>query len=356
MPLFSILIPAYNHERFVQDCLRSILAQTFQDFEVILLDDCSGDKTYNLACEIKDSRIRCLRNDYNKGINANLNTLIVLAKGEFITFIASDDKMKPPFLDRMKRVFEEQPNTQSVYCAATPIDDEGQEILDRKNKYVRQNRGRFEILKDLFLKANKLSAPGMTFRKVCALSILPLNIGILQTQDYEMNVKLLLAGDVYVTEECWIWYRRRSHEGNVSALTPDVIARTECEESHIMNTFLSIKDPCIYESIFGEKISTTHPYAIRYALACKALQAIAPIKRKWGYDQIVRILNEPNGNDILWREEGVDFKSCMQRIKSVSGGKDVHKRMKRYQSMAVMLAIIIFILLVVIIFLFFRYV
>ena len=90
-PKFSILCPSFNHEKYVGFFIQSVLEQSFDDFELIIVDDFSNDKNVEKIKEFKDERIKLIQHEYNKGINASLNTAFENSMGEFIVFSASDD-------------------------------------------------------------------------------------------------------------------------------------------------------------------------------------------------------------------------------------------------------------------------
>lgn len=94
-PKISILIPTYNSEKYIRKCLNSVIKQTFYDIEIVCLDDCSKDSTYDILKEYanRDKRIRIYRNKVNKGIATNRNLLIKLCHGEYMFFLDSDDWM-----------------------------------------------------------------------------------------------------------------------------------------------------------------------------------------------------------------------------------------------------------------------
>jgi succinoglycan biosynthesis protein ExoO len=90
-PLVSVIIPTYNVEKYIKQCIDSVLVQTYPHFEIILVDDCSTDNTVNIIKSYKDSRIRLLINDVNKGPSYSRNRAIEASKGEWIAFLDSDD-------------------------------------------------------------------------------------------------------------------------------------------------------------------------------------------------------------------------------------------------------------------------
>lgn len=98
--LVSVIIPAYNHENYVQECINSIIEQTYENIELIIIDDGSKDSTWQKIQEMEDvCKKRFVRVHFetkeNEGTCKTLNKLISLAKGEYVYLIASDDKAKP---------------------------------------------------------------------------------------------------------------------------------------------------------------------------------------------------------------------------------------------------------------------
>ena len=90
-PEVSVLMPAYNRENYIEDSVKSILNQTYTNFELIILDDGSSDKTLEKIYAFKDSRIKVLQNDQNRGIAFSRNRLLEEAKGKFLVLLDSDD-------------------------------------------------------------------------------------------------------------------------------------------------------------------------------------------------------------------------------------------------------------------------
>ena len=92
-PILSVLMPVYNSELFVAEAIESILDQTFSDFEFLILDDASADKSFEIIKEFekRDSHIKVYRNDKNLGVVESRNKLINLSKGKYIAWIDSDD-------------------------------------------------------------------------------------------------------------------------------------------------------------------------------------------------------------------------------------------------------------------------
>lgn len=106
-PTVSVILPTYNRAHLVGRAIRSVLNQTYQYFEIIVVDDGSTDKTEEIVKSFNDSRIRYIRHDENKGAAAARNTGIKAGGGEFIAFQDSDDEWLPEKLEKQMKVFEE---------------------------------------------------------------------------------------------------------------------------------------------------------------------------------------------------------------------------------------------------------
>ncbi|GHT39998.1 hypothetical protein AGMMS49921_00540 [Endomicrobiia bacterium] len=97
MPTISDIIPIYNVESYIQQCLESVLAQTFQDIEILCVNDCGTDNSMQIVKKYaqKDSRIHIVHLEINKGLGAARNTGLKMAGGKYIACIDSDDYVEP---------------------------------------------------------------------------------------------------------------------------------------------------------------------------------------------------------------------------------------------------------------------
>src|SRR3989337_590294 len=109
MPTVSIGLPVFNGEKYLRQALDSILAQTYQDFELIISDNASTDKTQQICREYvkKDSRIRYYRNKRNLGATRNHNRVFELSCGEYFKWASHDDLLAPEFLSRCVSVLDQ---------------------------------------------------------------------------------------------------------------------------------------------------------------------------------------------------------------------------------------------------------
>jgi len=133
LPLVSFLVPAYNHEGFVISCLESIKADPYPRKELLVLDDGSGDQTFEKVAHWLEAeghafeRVEASK-QANQGICATLNELIARAEGEFILPLASDDEVIPGTVEGRVRFLQENSEIWVVYGDSRLMDEQGQEI------------------------------------------------------------------------------------------------------------------------------------------------------------------------------------------------------------------------------------
>src|SRR5260221_3579591 len=107
--MLSVLMPAYNAERFIESTVKSVLGQTFENFEFLVVDDCSTDSTSQILSNVKDPRIRVLRNEKNLGIVGSLNRAASEACGNYIARIDADDLCFPTRFAKQIRFLDRNP-------------------------------------------------------------------------------------------------------------------------------------------------------------------------------------------------------------------------------------------------------
>lgn len=127
-PLVSIIVPNYNHERFLKQRLESVINQTYSNIEVVLLDDCSTDNSRAILLEYAHNLkvSHCIFNDMNSGNTfVQWNKGIQLAKGEFVWIAESDDFCELHFLEELIQPFLEDGEVALSYCQSNRVDEKG---------------------------------------------------------------------------------------------------------------------------------------------------------------------------------------------------------------------------------------
>lgn len=116
----SIIIPCFNCEKFIAETLDSALAQTYNNIEIVIIDDCSTDNSAEIIDSYvqKHDNIIFLKNEENKGVIFSRNRAIKTATGEYILPLDADDKIAPTYIEKASKILDEKPEIGIVYCKA----------------------------------------------------------------------------------------------------------------------------------------------------------------------------------------------------------------------------------------------
>ena len=148
-PLVSICIPVFNGENYIDTCIKSVLEQNYENFELLILDNCSTDSTASIIFDIKDDRIRYIKNKENIGALNNFSKCISQAYGEYFVLLPHDDLLMPGFISNYVEKLEDK-SIGLVYSSVKIINAEGRflysRIIHKKNLKFNSE----EAIEDLF--------------------------------------------------------------------------------------------------------------------------------------------------------------------------------------------------------------
>lgn len=148
MPLISVIMSVYNDEKYVPSAVESILNQTFTDFEFIITNDCSKDNSLKILREYaeKDDRIVLIENKENLKLTRSLNNMLMIAKGDLIARMDSDDISFPERFEKQVEIFKKDPDVDFVFTGTVLMDNEGNEICESwRPESVAKILGRMKI-------------------------------------------------------------------------------------------------------------------------------------------------------------------------------------------------------------------
>lgn len=328
-PKISIITPSFNHAKYVGFFIESVLKQSFMDFELIIVDDCSQDNNVAEILKFQDCRIKLIQHEYNQGINASLNTAFKHSCGEYLIFCASDDMLESNALETIYNAFCQYPNIKAIYPSLIRIDENGKK--DNKKFMDVKSKSREEYLHDFFMLGNYLTSPGMAMKRVDFEYILyPLNNAMCNQQDAQMHIKILLNGDIKILDEALVLYRFNPHTNNISTRTDSTTNRENMEIKMLMDAFLTIKDTELLKKIFKQEILALqiepHKIAIDYFLGRMALYSCNEMRKIWGYHKIMESYNTKEKACILKDLYQFDFKAYLALTKYFD-----NKMLKKYR-------------------------
>ncbi len=374
MPKISVILTSFNHEKYIQEAIDSVLNQTFTDFELIIWDDASTDNSWNLINQYSDPRIKAFRNDEQKrgvwGINKAISEV---ATGEYIAIHHSDDVWVRDKLEKQLAFLEAHSDIGAVFTNALAITEDGSPLVDEKHFYFdifdQPNRTRFEWLRFFFSNGNALCHPSVLIRKSCYEDCGLYRFGLAQVGDFDMWIRLCLKYEIHVLPEMLVRFRVRESEANASGNRPENRIRGLYEYYKLLRLYKSITNFDDLVKVFpaSETYRCNNEGDTSFALAMIALeekpfcftpllgldilfeaisdpQRAATIKRLYNFDYIsfIRLTaqydvfsREELSN--LWRmvtERDVLIASLNQTVESVVSGRSEQKaKVEQLQNM-----------------------
>jgi glycosyltransferase involved in cell wall biosynthesis len=310
----TCIAPSFNHGKFVKFFIESILNQTEQNFELIIVDDFSQDNNIDEILKFKDKRIKLIRHEYNKGIGQALNTAFKFARGKYIVFAGTDDIFEPVHFETVSRYLDTNPKVGAYYCSLSLIDENNNEIKDISNEYIRKDINRFSILRTIFFLGNNLLDPGKTIRREIVKKQSPFSNSMLSTIDVKSHVDTALATNIYTSDQRLVKYRL----SGVSNTNIDFFRREQLEIDLLMNSFLQIKNVQLLEKIFEPEIKQFGliPFkdTIPYFLGRMALLSANNARKEWGYRIILNFLNNEKNSLIVYKKYNQDYKDIYNLV------------------------------------------
>jgi glycosyltransferase involved in cell wall biosynthesis len=190
----SVIMPAYNAEKYVEKAVNSILEQSYTEFDFVITDDCSTDRTYEILCGLKDKdpRIRLFKNLKNSGIANTLNKCIEHAEGELIAVMHADDIALPKRIEVQRELLLENKELRAVgsHCLLINQHDEPiGTILPSADKY--------DVFLELFLKNIAFPHPSAMYWKAAFLNAGRYSSEYDGLEDLDLWLKLLSQGCVF---------------------------------------------------------------------------------------------------------------------------------------------------------------
>lgn len=207
MPKISVIMPAYNAEKYIAEAIDSILGQTFSDFELIILNDFSADATEELILSYRDPRIVYLKNEQNLGVAATLNRGLALAKGAYIARMDADDIALPERFARQTELLDGTPDIAAVGCAIALFDETG--VIDVR----RFSTDPAQMNVDLFFSCG-LAHPSVMMRKSVIDALGGYDPAFEGLEDYELWCRVSKNHGVTTLPE--VLFRYRVHGGQVT--------------------------------------------------------------------------------------------------------------------------------------------
>lgn len=301
MPKVSVVLTSFNHEKYICEAIDSVLNQSFPDFELIILDDLSSDRSWDLITEYSDRRIKAFRDTEHNGGMVRFNKAIAeLASGQYIAIHHSDDVWEPRKLERQVALLDSRSDIGAVFTDASIIGDDGSPFTDESHFYFsifdQPNRTRHEWLRFFFKAGNVLCHPSVLIRKACYDDVGLYRFGFWQLADLDMWIRVCLNYEIHIIREKLIRFRVRDNQANTSASRPDTRIRSTYETYKLLQHYRRITrfDDLVRVFPTSREFDRNDNTDAGFALGMAALEEPSyPIARLFGQDLLSEALSDP---------------------------------------------------------------
>lgn len=277
-PLVSILIPCYNHQDFLPDCLDSILGQTYQNIELLICDDCSPDDSWSVIESYADrlrqrfERVELMRNEVNCGVTKNVNRMLAMAKGQFVKTIASDDAMATAAIGEMAGFLMDNPKVDVVVANGVKVPEEQRYPNFQSNEkiYVKEPDFSAEGFFERVARRNEISAPAAMVRMSVyeKYGFYDENVKV---EDYEFWLRVLQNGKTrfgFLNEDL-LYYRINANSMTSLSANAGLARRRKLIHESEMGTLQKFRHSlsrCAYAEIAVERMAAEWWMAVQYDL------------------------------------------------------------------------------------------
>jgi glycosyltransferase involved in cell wall biosynthesis len=253
-PLVTIAIPTFNRASWLPHCIGAALAQSYQNFEVLVSDNASTDETPAVLAQIGDPRLRVVRQKENIGLIRNWNACLAEARGAYIIFVSDDDLVTPFLLDRCVTLIREEPKLPIVICLTdTHILDEGHTL--RATPHQKFGTGVWDgsdLLLEYLKRRISPTMCGVLFRTEALRAIGGFPLDMPHAEDAACWVQVLMTGKAgFVNEACATYSIHSTAE--TARLSDDAIVG---DFGKLVNMILERADRCFEDRQKGRKIKS----------------------------------------------------------------------------------------------------
>jgi len=203
MPKVSVIIPTHNRAQFLRLAVESVIGQTFQDFDIVVVDDGSKDNTEEVVRSFGDDRVKYIRHDAARGGSAARNTGITNSSSKYVAFLDDDDEWMPEKLEIQVDLLEKSPlKLGAVYTGHLVVDSDGGGIL---REWIPKRRG--YIYNDMFMKNWIGTASSLLVRRDCFDRAGLFDESLPSFQDYDLWIRISREFDFEYVDKPLVKYR-----------------------------------------------------------------------------------------------------------------------------------------------------
>ncbi len=254
--LVSVYMSAYNAEKYILESVNSILNQTYKNIQLIVVDDCSTDKTLEVLNSITDDRLEVYQNKVNMHMAYSWNEAIKHAKGEYLAHNDADDVWKPDKLEKQVTFLEEHQEYGACFGHCDIIDSDGNWANDRYpelvNVYAFENMPRAKMFRYLIENSNRFCHCAALIRADIIKKVGMYDITNLYLNDFDYWLRILCFAPIYILQEPLLSVRK--HDDNNSNLIGEKLYAHDNELLRVLNNAVCSADDQLFLEAFEDRL------------------------------------------------------------------------------------------------------
>ena len=283
----TVIIPTYNKAAYISQTIESVLRQTYQDFEIIIIDDCSKDDTELVVQKYLSEKIRYFKHAQNWGPGATFNDGIKKARTEYVTLIASDDILLPAHLELVINEFKKDKKTETVFSKL--------QVIDENNNYLNKIQeppyiDKYKLLNTLFYIENRISSPGIAFKKSLFNKTEMFNPNLILMHDYDLNIRCMMHGEIAVLPEPTVLYRRFSDNCNLSGDNNWYAYCHTAENKIILDNYLNLTYADMIKTF--PELESCLEKDIKFNFIAETCRNKQKRLSEWAFEKLIEYLND----------------------------------------------------------------
>lgn len=256
MPKISIWLTSYNHGEDLRKSIDSVLDQTYQDYEIVIVDDGSKDNSVEIINEYaaKNPKIRTIIHEKNRGGSYLIEETENLA-GEYVAILHGDDAWEPEKLEKQVAILDSNPEIAACYTGVQLMGEDGEKYFGKhayQGVFKEENRTRYEWLRYFLEKGNCLCHPSMLIRRTAYKEYSLLGYGLNSLPDFAEWIKLCLGAEIHIIPEKLTLFRVHEDESNESGETEEKQKRMFSEEYLVYQEYFKLKNQDEFLKVFPE--------------------------------------------------------------------------------------------------------
>ncbi len=306
-PKVSVVIPAYNAEKWLAETVDSVINQTFTYWEAIIVDDGSTDSTFTIASTYanKYQQIKTIKHERNLGNASACNTAIANSRGEYIALLGSDDLWEPIKLEKQVTKLDIREDIGAIITHATCF---GSEDTSKEFVFNQPNRSRIEILRHFFYYGNFICDSSALIRRSVIDDVGLYNPRFQALVDWDLWVRIAMKYNINMMEERLTKIRIRSDSSSFGRV--DTIIQCNYETPKILDNFLTMSIDDFYRMVKDAEKNygvQSNERLIPCMLATEAIfhGTFSP-HLQWGIDTLYNEL--ANNTDEIWNAFNYGYK------------------------------------------------